>query len=181
MLLAPDSWPGVPESITIGPWEFPGPVVIANLALLALAAIDGLLAGNPDGIEIEREMPRALALNVRGDVAWHVRNPGGVRRTVSFGDEFAPSLRAGTRRARVALPGQGQATIATQIIPSRRGDFEIDELVVRVDGPLGLGSRQRATSSAAAVSIARRGRPANKQGAHSRSWFAVISRVGLRH
>ena len=79
MLFAPDTWPGVPERISVGPWELPGPVVVANAVLLLLAAIDGLFAGNPDAIEIEREMPRALALNVRGDVTWHIRNPGGVR------------------------------------------------------------------------------------------------------
>jgi len=144
--LAPDRWPGIAESITIGPWSIPGPVLVANAFLLALAAIDALLAGSPDRVEIEREMPRALALNVRGDVHWHLRNPGGVRRTVSFGDELAPSLRAGVRRARVALPGHGQATVSTEIIPARRGDFEINDLVVRVEGPLGLGSRQRRRS-----------------------------------
>ena len=147
MLFAPDTWPGVPERISVGPWELPGPVVVANAVLLLLAAIDGLFAGNPDAIEIEREMPRALALNVRGDVTWHIRNPGGVRRTVSFGDELAPSLSAGIRRARVALPGHGHASVSTEIIPSRRGDFEIADLVVRVDGPLGLGARQRTRSS----------------------------------
>lgn len=142
MLFGPDDWPGVPETLPVGPWDLPGPVVVANLVLLALAGIDALLAGNPNGIEIEREMPRALALDVRADVAWHVRNPGAVRRTVSFGDEFAPSLRAGVRRARVAMPGRGRATIETEIMPARRGDFVIDELVVRVEGPLGLGARQ---------------------------------------
>ncbi len=146
MLFGPDKWPGVAESISLGPWDVPGPVVVANLALLALAVIDGMLAGTPDGIEIEREMPRAIALNVRGDVSWHLRNPGTVRRTVSFGDEFAPSLRAEVRRARVVLPPGGQATVSTQILPARRGDFAIEDLVVRVEGPLGLGARQRRRS-----------------------------------
>lgn len=142
MLFGPDRWPGVPETLPVGPWDLPGPVVIANLVLLALAAIDALLAGSPNAIEIVREMPRAVALDVRADVTWHIRNPGPVRRTVSFGDEFAPSLRAGVRRARVGMPGKGRATIGTEIMPARRGDFVIDKLVVRVEGPLGLGARQ---------------------------------------
>jgi len=143
MVFGPDSWPGVADSISIGPWSIPGPVVVVNLALLGLALVDGLLAGNPDGIEIERNMPRALALDVRGDVVWNLRNPGNVRRTVSFGDEFAPSLRAGVRRARVPLPAQATATVETQILPARRGDFAVENLVVRVEGPLGLGARQK--------------------------------------
>jgi len=144
--LAPDSWPGVPETLPVGPWDFPGPVVLVNAVLLAVAALDAALAGRPADIEIEREMPRALALDVRAPVTWHVRNPGKVRRTVSFGDEFAPSLRAEVRRARVALPARGRATVGTEIMPARRGDFLIEELVVRVEGPLGLGARQASRS-----------------------------------
>jgi len=144
--LAPDSWPGVPESLPVGPWDLPGPVVLVNAVLLAIAALDAALAGRPADIEIERDMPRALALDVRAPVTWHVRNPGKVRRTVSFGDEFAPSLRAEVRRARVALPARGRATVGTEIMPARRGDFLIEQLVVRVEGPLGLGARQSSRS-----------------------------------
>ena len=143
MVFGPDEWPGVPNQISVGPWELPGPVVVANVALLVLFVVDSLIAGNPDDIEIRREMPRALALDVRAPVTWHLQNPGAVRRTVSFGDEFAPSLRAEIRRARVALPGRANATVSTEIIPARRGDFAIEDLVVRVEGPLGLGARQR--------------------------------------
>lgn len=100
MLFGPDSWPGVADTLPVGPWDLPGPVVAANVVLLGLAAIDGLLAGKAGSVEIDREMPRAIALNVRGDVTWNLRNPGPVRRTVAFGDEFAPSLRAGVSTLR---------------------------------------------------------------------------------
>ena len=143
LLFGPDRWPGIPEQLPVGPWELPGPVVVLNLVLLALALLDGLLAGNPNGIEIEREMPRAIGLDVRGNVAWHIRNPGSVRRTISFGDELAPSLRADTRRARLTLPGKGRGTVETSFIPARRGDFQIQKIAVRVEGPLGLGGLQR--------------------------------------
>jgi len=153
ILFGPDSWPGVPETLPVGPWDVPGPVVVVNLILLAIAGIDALLAGHPKGIEIERDMPSALALDVRGDVIWRLRNPSSVRRTVSFGDEFAPSLRAGTRRARVVLPSHGRGTVTTHIIPARRGDFEIEDLVVRVEGPLGLGARQSTRSLPATLRV----------------------------
>ena len=42
MLLAPDSWPGIADELPVGPWDVPGPVVVANLVLLALAAVDAL-------------------------------------------------------------------------------------------------------------------------------------------
>src|SRR6266511_1638666 len=57
-------------------------------------------------------------------------------------DELAPSLRAATRRARVVLVPGGRASAATSIRPERRGRFTPGEMVVRVDGPLGLVARQ---------------------------------------
>ena len=153
MLFGPDSWPDVPDSIDVGPWPLPGPVVVANAALLALAGVDALLAGSPDGIEIERELPRAIALDVRGKITWTLHNPGNVRRTVSFGDEFAPSLRAEVRRARVTLGSQARAVVETHFIPARRGDFSIDALAVRVEGPLGLGARQKTRSLPAVMRV----------------------------
>jgi len=143
LLFLPTDLPGIPESIDVGPWELPGVIVVINLALLALAAIDALLAGNADSIEVERDLPRALALSVPGEVTWRLRNPGSIRKTVSFGDELAPSLRADTRRARVTLPSNGRAAVSTGIRPSRRGDFAIEDFTMRIEGPLGLGARQQ--------------------------------------
>lgn len=142
MLVLPDKWPGVPEEIDIGPWDLPGPVVVAVLALLLLALIDWALAGRGSAIEISREMPAALALDVPGEITWQLQNLSRMRRVVSFGDELAPSLRADSRRARVALPARGHATVTTGIIPARRGEFAINEIAIRMEGPLGLAARQ---------------------------------------
>ena len=178
MLFGPDSWPGVADTLPVGPWDLPGPVVAANVVLLGLAAIDGLLAGKAGSVEIDREMPRAIALNVRGDVTWNLRNPGPVRRTVAFGDEFAPSLRAGVRRARVTLPARGSATVATEIMPARRGDFAIENLVVRVEGPLGLGARQHRRSLPALLRVLPPFR--SRDDAELRIGQSRILEVGLR-
>ncbi len=150
----------------------------ANVVLLGLAAIDGLLAGKAGSIEIDREMPRAIALNVRGDVTWNLRNPGSVRRTVAFGDEFAPSLRAGVRRARVTLPARGSATVTTEIMPARRGDFVIEDLIVRVEGPLGLGARQHRRSLPALLRVLPPFR--SREDAELRIGQSRILEVGLR-
>jgi len=178
MLFGPDSWPGIPESIDVGPWDLPGPVVVANLLLLGLAVVDALLAGSPDRVEIERQLPRAIALDVRGEVLWRVHNPGGVRRTVAFGDELAPSLRADVRRAQVTLPAGGRATIETHIVPARRGDFSIDNLAVRVQGPLGLGARQKTRSMPSTLRVLPPFR--SRDEADLRIGQARIVEVGLR-
>lgn len=153
MALGPDEWPGIGETLPVGPWDLPGPVVVATLALLALGLIDSLLAGSPDRIEVDRELPSAIALAVEGPVSWTLVNPGSVPVTVGFADELAPSLRADTRRGRVRLPARGRAEVTTRIHPSRRGDFPIERFTVRVEGPLGLGARQATRSMPALLRV----------------------------
>jgi uncharacterized protein (DUF58 family) len=64
----------------------------------------------------------------------------GVR--VRLADELAPSLGAVTRRARVVVPPRGRVQAATRVRPGRRGRFTPTEVVLRVEGPLGLAARQ---------------------------------------
>ena len=73
-----------------------------------------------------------------------MRNPRRRALRVALADELAPSLRADSRRASARLPGGGTLEAATAIRPARRGRFTPTELVVRVEGPLGLGARQAA-------------------------------------
>lgn len=61
---------------------------------------------------------------------------------VRLADELAPSLGATTRRAQVTIPARGRAAAATTITPQRRGRFAPTEVVLRVEGPLGLAARQ---------------------------------------
>ena len=63
---------------------------------------------------------------------------------VLVADELAPSLRAGDRRVRVRLEPGEEVRASTTFRPARRGRFQPREVVVRVTGPLGLVSRQRA-------------------------------------
>jgi uncharacterized protein (DUF58 family) len=137
---------------------------VVNGALLAAAVVDWLLAVRPGALEVERELPGIVPLGAEARVTWRVahrarpargtpgrpgradppRAPGlgsrGVR--VRLADELAPSLGAATRRARVVVPPRGRALAATTIRPSRRGRFTPTEVVLRVEGPLGLAARQ---------------------------------------
>lgn len=117
-------------------------LLIVNGALLGVAIADGLLAPRPARVDVERDFPAVLALNGEGTVAWTVANPLRRRLRVGLADDLAPSLQAGTRRVHLRLPPHGRVTAETTIRPNRRGRFEPSEVVVRVDGPLGLVSRQ---------------------------------------
>ncbi|MGH9126245.1 MAG: DUF58 domain-containing protein [Acidimicrobiales bacterium] len=123
----------------------PSPVglIIVAGTLLVVAAVDGLLAPRPASVEISRDFPSVLPLNGEGRIAWTVTNPLGRRLRVGFSDELAPSLHAEVRRVRVRTPPRGKVTAESTIRPDRRGRFEPREVVVRVEGPLGLMARQR--------------------------------------
>ena len=117
-------------------------VVVGALAVVAL--VDWALATRPGVITIERDLPEVIGLGAVGEVLWEVANPTGRTQHLAFSDELAPSLGAATRRARVTVPAAGSAVVRTRIQPTRRGRFVIATLTVRVDGPLGLASRQAA-------------------------------------
>ena len=114
--------------------------------VLALAALDVVLATAPGAIGVERELPSAMTLGAEGEVVWRVRNPTDRRLRVALADQLAPSLHAGTRRIRLDVPPRARLTARTAIVPDRRGRFTPDELVVRTTGPLGLAGRQHRRS-----------------------------------
>lgn len=114
-----------------------------NLALLLVVLVDVALAVDPSRLEIARTLPPVLVLRSVGGLTWTVRNPTdrGVR--VALADDLAPSLRARTRRLRGTIPARATLRSTTSLCPRRRGRFQVRSLVLRVEGPLGLGARQR--------------------------------------
>jgi uncharacterized protein (DUF58 family) len=117
-------------------------------ALLALAVVmvlliaDVLLAPRPGSIEVTRSFPAVMSLATVANVSWTVLNPHRRAYVVQFADELAPSLGASARRARVHAPPRRPVRVSARLAPTRRGRFTPSELVVRVEGPLGLAARQ---------------------------------------
>jgi uncharacterized protein (DUF58 family) len=121
----------------------PAGLWLVDGALLAAALADWLLAARPGDLEVERELPGVVPLGAEAQVTWRVGSRRGrAAARVRLADELAPSLRATTRRARLVVPAHGRASATTCIRPSRRGRFTPSELVLRVEGPLGLAARQ---------------------------------------
>ena len=117
-------------------------LVVDGLLVLA-AAIDWALAVPPGRVGVERRLPEVVQLGATEELAWIVTNPARRRLHVWLADELMPSLRAETRRIRVVVPAGASVERTTSFCPSRRGRFEPTQVVVRVEGPLGLASRQR--------------------------------------
>jgi uncharacterized protein (DUF58 family) len=113
------------------------------VTLLVVVLVDAALAADPARLEIGRRLAPVLVLRGEGELTWSVRNPTGRTLRVSLADDLAPSLRASSRRLHGTVPPRATLRGTVSLRPSRRGRFEIRWLVVRVDGPLGLGARQR--------------------------------------
>ena len=122
------------------PWVALG-LIIAVVALVWL--VDWFLTPDPSKVTIERELPKSLTLDRMGTAAWTVTNNAQKLASVQFADEFAPSLNVTTRRAGLDLDAGRTATVETDIEPTRRGRFEVGELAVRLEGPLGFAGRQQ--------------------------------------
>jgi uncharacterized protein (DUF58 family) len=154
-------------------------VLVAAVALLVvLVLVDVGLAVDPSRLEIDRELPPVIVLRSTGELTWRVRNPTDRTIRVALADELAPSLGAGTRRLRGRLPGRATLRTTTELRPSRRGRFEIKCMVVRVEGPLGIGARQRRLEHAALLRV----HPAfpSREEAELRITRARVLEVGLR-
>jgi len=154
------------------------PLLVANGVLLVVALVDALLAVDPRTLEIERELPPVVVLRTPAEVRWSVRNPTGRTVRVALADELAPSLQADDRRFHGVVPAGATLHGESGIRPARRGRFEVRRLVVRVDGPLGLGARQRTLDLPAVLQV----HPvfASRAEAELRLNRARILEVGLR-
>ncbi|HWG72640.1 MAG TPA: DUF58 domain-containing protein [Acidimicrobiales bacterium] len=156
------------------PW---GLAVVYGVLLVA-AIVDWSMAVAPARVGVVRTLPASLTLGQVGTIRWEVANPArrGVR--VAVADELAPALQAGSRRARLEVPPGGVAATTTDVRPLRRGDFCPAELVVRVDGPLGLMARQASRCDPSLVRVLPPFR--SRQEAELRIDRARILEVGLR-
>lgn len=119
------------------------PVLALSMALVVAALIDAAAAVDPSQLEVARDVPSVVVLRTTAEIRWTVRNPTGRRLRVALADELAPSLLASTRRLAGVVPALAVLVGTAWITPTRRGRFAITDLVVRVDGPLGLGAKQR--------------------------------------
>ena len=121
------------------PWGF----VAACAGLVLVCAADVALAVDPGAVGIERQLTPTVTLGGEGEARWRVTNPTSRRLRVAVADELAPSLRPEERRFSMTVPPGATRTERASLHPSRRGRFVPTELVVRVEGPLGLMARQR--------------------------------------
>ena len=119
-----------------------------------------------------------IALGTPATIRWSLRNPTQRPAVVVFADELAPSLGAATRRVRMRVPRRSTGTVGIDLRPTRRGEFLVDEIAVRIEGPLGLVARQRTRHVPMSIKVFPSFR--SKDEAELRINKARILEIGLR-
>jgi uncharacterized protein (DUF58 family) len=120
-----------------------GGVAVLTAVLVALAVLDAAAGVRPGRLVLERRHPPVVVAGTEATITWVVRSEAGRPVRLHVADLLAPSLRAGARRFTVRLPAGDQARVTTTLRPLRRGRFELSSMTLRIEGPLGLGARQR--------------------------------------
>ena len=122
-----------------------GPVVtaVASGLLVALIALDVLLAASPRALRLSREGDTSLRLGDSATVSVTLTNPSRRRLRGSVRDAWPPSAHAAPRSRALRVDAGERRRVATTLTPTRRGDARAAGLTVRSVGPLGLAGRQR--------------------------------------
>jgi len=128
-------YPGGPVDVWLA-------AAVVTGALVLVTLVDAFVGTSPGVLLLRREHPPVVVAGREATITWEVRSEAGRSLRVAVADDLAPSLRARTRRFSVKLPPGGAATVSSVLRPLRRGRFALDHLTLRIDGRLGLGSRQ---------------------------------------
>lgn len=114
-----------------------------ELALLAILVIDTVACVSPREISVQREVAESVTVGEQAALTWLIDNCSSRSRcTVTVTDALWPSLRADRRRVRASLKAGARLRSRTVLRPSRRGRFPLNDVTVRVEGPLRMVSRQ---------------------------------------
>ncbi|WP_392544742.1 DUF58 domain-containing protein [Oryzobacter telluris] len=113
------------------------------LVVVLLVALDLALAVSPRVLRLSRSASTQVRLGEETTSTLWVTNTGarGVRGLLR--DAWPPSAGARDAVHRLEVPPHERVQVTTHLAPTRRGDRRADRVTLRVNGPLGLASRQR--------------------------------------
>jgi len=125
-------------------------VLVWGLVVVALCALDVVLAASPRRIAVSRRLPTSVRLSGTADAVLTLRNAGHRTARALVRDAWPPSTLpdgdvatgARTPRHRVDVPPGESRRVTTVLVPTRRGDAVVDRVTVRTLGPLGVAGRQ---------------------------------------
>ncbi|MBD7999173.1 DUF58 domain-containing protein [Oerskovia gallyi] len=118
-----------------------GTVLLWALVVVALCALDVMLAASPRQVAVERRVPGSVRLTGRTTSQLVVTNLSGRRLRAVVRDAWAPSAGAQRNRHAVDLPAGESARLVTTLVPTRRGDRAAGAVRIRSAGPRGRAAR----------------------------------------
>ena len=127
--------------------------VLVDAALLLAVLADVALAARLGSVQVARGGDRATRLGEPARVTVSVRNSGTRRLRGRLRDAWPPSAGARDTVHPVTIPAGEQRTVASTLVPSRRGIRRAAVVTVRAIGPLGLAGRQRRFPAPWAVQV----------------------------
>jgi len=116
---------------------------LVDAAILLAMLADVALSAQLKNLQVARSGDRATRLGEPARVTVTVRNSGSRRLRGALRDAWPPSAGARGNVHRVTIPAREQRTVASSLVPSRRGVRRAAVVTVRAIGPLGLAGRQR--------------------------------------
>ena len=133
-------------SLTAPTFAFAGVVIV-------LAAIDWVSSRNDPAVQVERVLPARLIKDRSASVIYRIRRPAGAATTIDLLDELPDAIGGDLRIAGVKL-GRGQRLdISREILPTRRGTFELGPTLMLRRSHLGLLGLRTAVAAKGAVAI----------------------------
>jgi len=115
---------------------------VVEAVLVALFVCDAIACAPPHVVVVERRVSETLRVGDTAEIAWLIDNTAARSLDVVVTDALWPSLAATKRMSRLSLPPSARVRTRAEITPSRRGRFPLDEMTVRVTGPLRMVFRQ---------------------------------------
>lgn len=116
---------------------------VALGVLVALLALDVLLAASPGALRLSREGETSLRLGDSAAVHVTIANPTRRNLRGRVRDAWPPSAHAAPRSQPLRVAAGERRRVTTTLTPSRRGDARAAGVTVRSIGPMGLAGRQR--------------------------------------
>lgn len=113
-----------------------------ELALVAVFIIDTVACVSPREISVQREVVESVTVGEETTLTWLIDNHSQRAGNVTVTDALWPSLGADRRRVSATLKSGARLRSRTVLHPSRRGRFPLNDVTVRVEGPLRMVSRQ---------------------------------------
>jgi uncharacterized protein (DUF58 family) len=129
-------------------------------------------------VAVQRLVAETLRVGDTAELAWIVDNTSARTLDVVVTDALWPSLSASKRTSRLSLPASARVRVRASITPRRRGRFPLDEVTVRVTGPLRMVFRQARRDVLTTIRVM----PAypSRDGVRRRTRIPRVPDVGIR-